>query len=173
MEQTLEQLIADYKSGNYKALLETVQQQEERLQFTEFTNDTAWHIGLKLVEAARTKSRGLTIDIQRNGQQLFHYALPGTTPDNDEWIKRKNRVVHRFGHSSFYQGVYYKSQNTTIDEKSFVPSTEFSAHGGAFPIIIKNVGIVGTITVSGLPQEEDHALVVSVIEQFLTQPAEG
>lgn len=153
--------------NDYEELLETLLQQEQELQFEAFTNDDALQLGLKLIEAARKKQSGVTVDICRNGQQLFHCALPGTAPDNDEWIKRKNRVVNRFNHSSFYLGNYYKSQNSTIAEKALVDPTEFAAHGGAFPLIIKNVGVVGTITVSGLPQKEDHELVVEVLREFL------
>lgn len=155
--------------AEYTQLLETLRQQEEQLQFKHFTNETALELGLKLVEAARARTRGVTVDICRNGQQLFHYALPGTAPDNDEWIKRKNRVVNRFNHSSYYMGIYYKSQDTTIAEKSLLDPTEYAAHGGAFPLIIQNVGVVGTITVSGLPQEEDHKLVVTVLQEFLAK----
>ncbi len=152
---------------NYPELLETLLQQEADLQFTEFTNDTAFEIGQRLVAAARQDGKAVTVDICRNGQQLFHCALPGTTLDNDEWIKRKNRVVNRFGHSSFYIGMSHKSQGTVFHEKSLVDPTEYAAHGGAFPILIKNVGVVGTITVSGLPQAEDHELVVTVLSAFL------
>ena len=34
-------------------------------------------------------------------------------------------------------------------------------------LIVRNVGVVGTVTVSGLPQEEDHRLVVDVLREFL------
>ncbi|ROR25793.1 heme-degrading protein [Mobilisporobacter senegalensis] len=54
-----------------------------------------------------------------------------------------------------------------MEESSLLSSFEYAAHGGAFPIIIKNVGVVGTITVSGLAQEDDHALVLAVIKEFL------
>jgi len=42
-----------------------------------------------------------------------------------------------------------------------------AAHGGAFPVIVRDVGVVGAVTVSGLPQEEDHRLVVQVLRKFL------
>lgn len=152
---------------DYSKILEELLKQEENLQFSEFTNDNAYELGQLLVAMARQDKLGVTIDIIRHGQQLFHAALPGTAIDNDEWIKRKVRVVNRFGHSSFYMGNRYKSQNSTIQEKALLDPTEYAPHGGCFPIIIKNVGMVGTITVSGLPQEEDHKLVVRALTQFL------
>jgi uncharacterized protein (UPF0303 family) len=152
---------------NYQRLLAKVREQEEVLQFSEFTNDTAIALGLALVEVARAEGKVITIDIARNGQQLFHCALGGTSIDNDEWIKRKNRVVHHFGHSSYYMGLHYKSKESTIEEKSLLDPRLYAPHGGAFPITVRNVGVVGTITVSGLPQEEDHALVVRVLSAHL------
>ncbi len=148
-------------------LLNTLLKQEEVLRLTEFTNDIAFELGLRLVEAARKEGKGITIDIRRNGQQLFHSALPGTSADNDAWIVRKNRVVERFGHSSYYMGRYYASKDTTLEKSALLPESDYAAHGGAFPVIIKNVGVVGTITVSGLPQREDHEFVVRVLAGFL------
>ena len=152
---------------DYATLLDSLLAQERDLQFTGFDNDTALTLGLRFVEVARAESLAITIDICRNGQQLFHYAMPGTSPDNDDWIVRKNRVVARFGHSSYYQGVLYKSLNTTMEARSLLDPHVYAPFGGAFPLIIAGVGVVGTITVSGLPQKEDHALVVRVLAEFL------
>ena len=148
------------------AMIETANQENE-LQFTGFTNEDAWEIGTMMVEAAKTRSLAITIDICRSGQQLFHYAMPGTIPDNDEWIKRKNRVVGRFFHSSFYMGCHFRNLNTTIEKNSLLPEPEFAPHGGAFPLTIRGVGVVGTFTVSGLAQKEDHDFVVGILRQYL------
>jgi uncharacterized protein (UPF0303 family) len=156
---------------NYEALLRELRQQEEELQFSSFTNETALKLGLALYEAAKHKGKSVAIDIVRNGQQLFHLSMEGTASDNNEWILRKNRVVTRFGHSSFYVGSYLRSQGKSIEEKYLISESEYAAHGGAFPLIIRHVGIVGTITVSGLPQAEDHELVTSTIRSFLSAHA--
>ena len=89
--------------------------------------------------------------------------------DNDEWIKRKMRTVYRFGHSSFYIGQRLKNKGKNIEEAYLIPESEYSPHGGCFPVIVKNTGLVGTITVSGLAQEEDHQMVVQAIREYLAQ----
>jgi len=137
------------------------------IQFTEFTNETALQIGMRLIEKAKKDNLSMTIDITRSGHQLFHYAFAGTSPDNDQWIIRKNRVVNRFGVSSLYIGTTLKLLKKTIEEKYHISSEEYCPYGGAFPIIIKNVGVVGTISSSGLRQITEHNLIVEVLEEFL------
>ncbi|MFF2853565.1 heme-degrading domain-containing protein [Peribacillus sp. NPDC058002] len=152
---------------HHKELLDILKRQEEELQFTSFTNEMAFELGSRLMDNARKANKSIVIDITRNSLQLFHFAMSGTSLDNDGWIKRKNNVVNRFGHSSYYMGIYYKSLSTTIKEKSFLSPEEYSSFGGSFPIIIKNVGMVGTIAVSGMTQEEDHNLIITVLQQLI------
>lgn len=151
-----------------EALLTQLLQQEADLQFTHFNEDTAWELGCHLVEYAIAENLPITIDISHSsGHQLFHASRPGTSADNDEWVKRKVRLVNRVGHSSFYMGQLLKSEEKTIEEMLLLPESEYAPHGGCFPIIVKNTGMVGTLTVSGLPQEEDHKVAVHAIRTFL------
>lgn len=141
--------------------------QEEELRFDSFDDGAAWALGCAMVDAARAAALGVAIDIRRGDQQLFHAALPGATPDNDAWIERKSRAVRRFGHSSFYLGVSCRRDGTTLAERYLVDPREYAGHGGSFPIHVRGVGIVGAVTVSGLPQAEDHAFVVEQLRRFL------
>ncbi len=150
-------------------ILDQLLQEERELQFTSFNEETAWKIGSNFVENCRRKGVSVTIDIMRGDHQLFHASLSGTSADNDEWVKRKVRLVYRFGHSSFYVGQLLKSKGKSIEEAYLISESQYAPHGGCFPIIIKNTGVVGTITVSGLPQEEDHKLVVGAIRDYLAQ----
>lgn len=152
---------------NFERLLAELLSQEDELQFREFRNDDALLLGMRLVNRAQADGKSITVDICRNGQQLFHCALPGTSADNDAWIRRKNNVVNHYGHSSYYVGTKFRAQNKTFEQSSRLNIEQYAAHGGAFPVIVRNVGVVGTVTVSGLPQEEDHHLVVEVLREFL------
>ena len=150
-----------------KALLATLQQQENELQFTEFTRDMALTLGLGLVRAAKDAGVAVMVDIRLGDLLLFGHAMAGTTGDNADWVRRKNNVVRRYAHSSFFMGTLYRSRGTQFEVHTGLDPREYAAAGGAFPILIKGVGMVGTITVSGLPQEQDHAMVVAQIRQLL------
>jgi uncharacterized protein (UPF0303 family) len=142
--------------------------QERRLTLPRFTHDDAWALGSLLVDLARGRKAPVAIDIRRGGQQLFHAALPGSTPDNDAWIDRKRRVVERYGCSSLLVGSRFRAKGTTFEESSRLDPDVYAAHGGAFPITVDGAGVIGTLVVSGLPQVEDHALVVEALEKFTT-----
>lgn len=157
---------------DYKKVLETIAEQENRLVFSEFTSETALRIGLIIIENAKKDNKKITVNIEKNGHQLFHYSFDGTSPDNDQWVARKNRVVNRFFQSSLYIQTLLKYEEKSIEEKFHISSLEYCPYGGAFPITIKDVGVVGTITVSGLTEEEDHDMVVRAIESA-TQVASG
>jgi uncharacterized protein (UPF0303 family) len=144
-----------------------VEAHEHELVFTRFDNDDAWRLGCVLVELAQERALPVTVDIRRGPQQLFHAAMPGTTPDNDSWIERKVRVVERFGASSYLIGLRSRRQGITFAAQHDLPLQEYAAHGGSFPVRVRDVGVVGTVTVSGLPQADDHALVVEGIRDFL------
>lgn len=143
-----------------------LEEQERRLTLPHFTYDDAWALGTLLVELAREQGAPVAIDIRRAGQQLFHAALPGSTPDNDAWIDRKRRVVERYAASSLLIGTRFRAKNTTFEDSSRLDPDVYAAHGGAFPITVEGAGVIGTVVVSGLPQLEDHAMVVEALERF-------
>lgn len=148
-------------------LIARLEEHEERLTFARFDNADAWHLGSLLVDLATGRDLPVAIDIRRGTQQMFHAALPGSTADNDSWITRKVRVVERFGASSYLVGRRLAAKGDVLDEKFGVDPADYAAHGGAFPVRVPGVGVVGVVTVSGLPQAEDHALVVEAIETYL------
>ena len=140
---------------------------EEELQFPCFNNQMGLDLGLLFVKRAKEAGHAVTIDIMKCGQQIFHYSFAGTLPDNDEWVKRKINVVNRLHHSSWYFHCYLEQEQKTIDERYHISAYEYSPYGGCFPLIVRNVGVIGTITISGLAQEDDHAFCVSCIREYL------
>ena len=143
--------------------LAVIAKQEEELVFPEFDADAAWKLGSRLRELAASRQLPVAIDVRRFGQPLFYSALKGSTPDNAEWVRRKGNVVARFYRSSYAVGLELKEANSTLTEKFALPSEDYASHGGSFPLKVARVGVIGSVTVSGLPQRADHELVVEAL----------
>ena len=147
-------------------LIPELERQERELVLSRFDNADAWQLGSLLVQLATERGLPVAIDIRRGAQQLFHAGLPGSVADNDRWIERKVRVVERYGASSFLVGRRLAAQGKALDAGMGLDPADYAAHGGAFPIRIADVGVVAVVTVSGLPQADDHALVVEALGRF-------
>jgi uncharacterized protein (UPF0303 family) len=151
------------------ALIARLEEQERRLTFARFDNADAWALGCLLVDLGTGRDLPIAVDIRRGPQQMFHAALPGSTADNDAWIQRKVRVVQRYGASSYLVGRRLAAKGQELDAGLGTDPARYAAHGGAFPVRVPYVGVVGVVTVSGLPQAEDHALVVEAVEAHLAE----
>ncbi len=130
--------------------------------------------GAWAANCARRPARGgaaVTIDIWLGAQQLFLNAMPGTSPDNADWARRKRNVVLRFQRSSYAVGLDLARRQTSLRERYGLPEHDYAAHGGCFPLLLRGTGCVGSIAVSGLPQREDHELIVAVVARELQVPA--
>src|SRR6476469_3369536 len=148
-------------------LLAELAAQEAALTFNHFDEATAWELGVALREAALAAGLPVAISIRRNGHRLFHAALAGSSADNDAWLARKSAVVDRYGRSSLRVGEQFRVHGGTFDHDSRLDTATYAAHGGAFPIIVRGTGCVGTVAVSGLPEVEDHRFLVATLEAFL------
>ena len=150
-----------------RELLDELEAQEARLVFDRFDEQTAWDVGVALRDAGLAAGLPIAISIRRNGQELFHAALPGASADNDGWLARKSAVVDRYGRSSLRVGEEFRVRGGSFDEDSRLDVNRYAAHGGAVPILLRGTGCIGTVAVSGLPQLEDHRLVVETLETVL------
>jgi len=153
--------------ANRTVPLDTLRRQEEALQFTSFDSDTALVIGNRIVEMAKADQVAVTVDVSVNRNPLFFHAMSGTSPNNVEWIRRKSNLVNRTGHASFFMHVQAVDRGLDYDNLPTFDPKDFAAHGGAFPIVLKGTGLIGTITVSGLAGVDDHALVVRALQWYL------
>jgi len=144
--------------------------QEQELQFASFDEETAWRIGSQIRALAVARKLSLVVDVRRFGQPLFYAALPGTTPDNPEWIRRKGNVTSRFHRSSYAIRLEMDEKKSSLFERYGLPVADYAAHGGSFPLRVLGAGAIGSVTVSGLPDRADHQLAVEALCSELGRP---
>jgi len=96
--------------------------------------------------------------------------MKGTSPNNSDWVRRKRNTVELMEISSYAVGLALELEKSDLQAKSGLPQRDYASHGGSFPIRIKGTGCVGVVTVSGVPQREDHAIVVEALADMCGVP---
>ncbi|ACO79101.1 hypothetical protein AvCA_29320 [Azotobacter vinelandii CA] len=152
--------------------LERIALQEARLQFRSFDAHSAWVLGSRLRALAEQRNLAITIEIQVNGNPLFLSAMPGTAPNNLDWARRKKNVVTLMRRSSYAVGLQLQKDGTSLIEQAGLELRDYAAHGGCFPILLRGTGCIGTVAVSGLPQRDDHELIVEALAGMLEERLE-
>ncbi len=147
--------------------------QEELLQFDTFNANTALDIGLRIKTLTESRGSKAAIDIQLAGHALFFYAMPGSTPINVDWVRRKRNVVMRFHKSSYAVKLDMQKNGFVMTERYGLDPAEFVAAGGAFPVRLRGSGVVGTVAISGLPERDDHGVIVEALADLLGQDIAG
>ena len=149
--------------------LKRIALQENELVLPRLNAETAWQLGSLLRTMSAERDLAVVIDVRRFGQPLFYAAMDGTTPDNVEWVRRKSNVVARFHRSSYAVGLSEKQKGQTMYESQGLSLSDYATHGGSFPLAVTGTGVVGSVTVSGLPMRVDHELVIEALCALLNR----
>jgi len=139
-----------------------VKKQEQDLVLSEFNEAVAFKLGNSIRDRALAENLSLVVDVRTWDRQMFFAATSGTSADNAEWVRRKINTVRRFQRPS-YRLVLERGGDATFPEIVNAPATEFVIAGGGFPIRVKGAGIVGCLTISGLPGRLDHGVAVAAL----------
>lgn len=149
-----------------KADIDVIIAQEQRLVFPSFNEQDAFAIGVALKTKADAGDLPMVIHIALWDRNLFYFARPGTSADNEDWVRRKINLVRRLHKSSYRIGRELEERGITLADRN-LSEADHAPHGGSFPIRLVNAGIIGTVTISGLPQRDDHTMVASTIAEHL------
>lgn len=150
--------------------LAIIAKQEELLTFNSFDHATAWSLAESIKKQCEDLRFAVAIEIRLCRETIFFYAMPGTLANNADWARRKRNTTELLEQSSYAVGLALARDSETLQTLSGLPSRDYASHGGSFPIRIRGVGVVGVATVSGLPQREDHKLVVQALANILNKP---
>lgn len=133
-----------------------------------FDEATALHLGQILVDLALASKLPVVINIRTADRTLFHAAMPGSAPLNDLWAHRKSNTALMFQLPSLLVAARNTSKGEPLDRHG-LSGADYADSGGAVPIRVKGIGVVAVATVSGLPQVEDHKLVVRGLRALIAE----
>ena len=149
--------------------LDLLGEQELRLRFGNFDLATAWDLGTRLRARAEARGQAVLIEVRLGGRPVFLTAMPGTGPDNADWARRKANTVELLERASYRVGRTPSAEGTLYERMGLSPR-DYAVAGGGFPIFLANGLCVGAVIVSGLPQREDHGLIVEVLAEMTGVP---
>lgn len=145
-------------------------EQEQRMRFERFDRDAAWELGSRIRALCQSRGVSLAIEVRLSRQTVFWCSMPGTCAVNEDWVRRKRNTVEFFERCSYAVGRELERDADTLEGKMGLSTREFASFGGGFPIFVAGVGCVGAVTVSGVPQRQDHALVVEALASLCGVP---
>jgi uncharacterized protein (UPF0303 family) len=143
--------------------LARIADQLRTLRFAAFDEQAAWELGCDLRRRALDRHAAVTVEVRLHGHTVFLHAMPGTSPANADWARRKRNVVELLHQPSYAVGLQARRDGRSMLELMGLPERDHACHGGSFPIQVVGVGCVGAVTVSGLPQRLDHEMVVEAL----------
>jgi len=146
--------------------LDTLEAEFATLVFPAFTEQTALHLGLTVVEMGRAQAMPIVVNIRTSDRTLFHCALPGSGAINDNWARRKSNTALMFQAPSLLVQKRLEAKGEDLARHGLSPA-DYATNGGAVTIRTASAGVVACVTVSGLPQVEDHRLAVAAIRQII------
>jgi uncharacterized protein (UPF0303 family) len=148
--------------------LDELEAQAAELVFDAFDQLDAWRLGSTIAEAAIASGHAIAVDIRRPGFILFRASLPGSVPDQESWIAGKSAVALRLEASTALLEARFAAAG--IDASvGWLPLPEYAIAGGSVPVRVKGVGVVATVTVSGLSSDDDHQIIVDAFRAHLLE----
>ena len=146
--------------------LERMALQERRLRLARFDAASAWRLGERLQPFAEARGVAVAIEIRIAGRPVFAYTMPGSTPANADWARRKCNTVDLLQHASYAIGRTPPKEGLTAVQRMGLPVRDYAVAGGGFPLAVEGAGVIGAVAVSGLPERDDHALVVEALAEM-------
>ena len=142
------------------------------LTLASLTQAQALEIGGIARELGLDRKLPIATEVRMKDWVVFHASLPGSTPDNDSWMRRKANVVNATGHSSMYEKVLAEEQGVDWHQSTGLLEADHAVYGGGLALNVVGLGLTGILLISGLPEVDDHLLGVEVLTEYLARKGE-
>ncbi|CAH1694103.1 conserved hypothetical protein [Hyphomicrobiales bacterium] len=93
-------------------------------------------------------------------------AQDGTGFDNERFLDLKINTVFNCGHSSLWWFHHLRATGRTLADVGWADQKAVIDMGGGVPLFA-GAQLVGALAVSGLPHEDDHALIMESVRRMI------
>ncbi len=131
----------------------------QTMTFEHFNAEDAHALGEAMRAEAMANNLPIVIDIRAGETPLYAVMLPGATAENFDWARRKRNLALLTKQDTWSHGQRRLEGQDILDELGLA-ERDYASHGGCIPVFLADSVLVATVTVSGLPQKEDHDLAL-------------
>lgn len=151
--------------------MDILEEQEEKLQFSAFSQEEAWKLGCYMVDYAKKNNIVIAVSIRLNsGCTVFQYCPDGTNALNQKWMDRKFNLVRLTEHSSLWTALSWEDEGQVLETHG-LKEEEYAVCGGGFPIRVKGTkSCIGAVIASNLFHIADHEFIVNCLKGYLNCP---
>ena len=133
--------------------------------FEHFTELDAHTLGESMRAEALELELPIVIDIRAGDTPLYAVMLPGATAENFDWARRKRNLANLTKQDTWSHGQRRLEGHDILDELG-LDVRDYASHGGCIPVFLADSVLVATVTVSGLPQKEDHEFALKHLQKL-------
>jgi len=136
----------------------------KKIELEKFDNSIALKMGMAIIELAKSRNQHIAVEISRLNHTVFLFVDDTLPADKHNWLRRKANAAKHFEESTLSVKNDLMNGNMTLEKTFGLDEKDFIAKGGSIPIFVKGAGMIGTITVSGLTDIEDHQIIIDALK---------
>lgn len=149
-----------------REMYNAIARQEQDLVLDRFSRADALALGLIIIENAKRHTDPVAVEMTVNGLVVFRHFTDGAVVDSEFWLDRKRQSVNLMSMSSLRFNYWLAMNGLSLLERQ-LDCNAYAVCGGGFPIRLAGTGVIGSICVSGLPNDlDDHQLIVDSLGDY-------
>src|SRR3954470_7975091 len=133
--------------------------QEDEARFPRFDSQAAIKLGRRLLERGDRDRLPIAFEVYVGDRLAFRAALPGSNAENDRYLASKLAIARESGHPTLFTSREYRDRLAADPSLRDERRASYGPYGGCVPLRRSDGTVAGYATVSGLSEQDDHAMV--------------
>lgn len=150
---------------DYEALRTAAVADEQSVRGFPLDDKSLFALASRLIDASPAP---LSVKIVLGRRTVVEMAVAGTAGDNAAFLDRKINTVFNTGHSSLWWHYNLRATGRVMTDVAWADPREVVDFGGAVGLYAGDA-LVGAVSVSGLPHEDDHRLIIAAMQVALSK----
>ena len=116
-----------------------------------------------ILERGERRRLPIAFEVYVRDRLAFRAALAGSNAENDRYLESKLKLARETGHPTLLTSRQYRDRLAADPSLRDERRESYGPYGGCVPLRTGDGAVAGYATVSGLSEQDDHAMVLWAI----------